>query len=179
MSSYTELSLTDFSFAHHLKMMMLNKPRVWLVMFYMPNCTACKSSKDSVFQIANQYSSKISFGRINVTHPNNNRMIKESSSTKTPIKKVPSFIVYNEGSPINFYNGNYTSEKLHRLITMALEKISEQGNNHFMATGAQAGVRQPMQSSSDRVYAPAPAGGVNLSAVPNIMTPYNRPWKQD
>lgn len=176
--SHIELSGDDFDVDRETNVLRLRKMGVWLVMFYMPSCRTCNEIKGNVAKIAQENSPAFRYARIDVSSPTNNKIISMAKPTRTPLQRVPTFMMFCEGSPINRYSNTYSDQKLTELIQRALEEIrkkSQEGS--FMAGARQMGVRQSSQNDPQNVYGNV-RGNIDLSTVPNIMTPYNRPWKQ-
>lgn len=162
-----------------------------LVMFKMDSCPGCRNAEPIFYQLASE-DRRIRYGTHNVS--NDPTVPKISANTKSPIKIVPSFLLFMHGTAVAKFNGKKDHlPSFKSFIGNALQSLSGQPPSHFappshqqMRPPAPTYDQSPFQHappgrslpSSGSNFAPsAPEEDDSVMKTPSNVTPHNVPWE--
>ncbi len=181
--------------------LVLDKPGVVLVFFKMTNCPLCKNLEPVFFGLA-RGENGISYGILNLDR--DRKVSNMSRDTSTPIKVVPTLIIYINGRPHAKPKGtNHTIQSLRSFISRVVSSQQAhppQSSTSFMPpmsqSGGGRGYYPQQQSHQNKYYMPElntskfsskkhvqpQLGGAEDEEepkleTPNQVVPHNVPWE--
>lgn len=177
------LQLTDTQFSNtDGQVMRCNIPGIVFVMFKKTNCDWCKAAMLALNRLA-KYDLRIKWAVIDVgSYKNVTAMARESS---TPIKGVPTFILYVNGRPHINYKGKRTVENIGEFVNKALASIGTTTvTSRFVGEQPQQKFYQPPEQQQQSRFPKSSRGppqqntkgGVEGVNIPTKVTPHNAPY---
>lgn len=184
MSNIQALSGTNFS-APQGKTLRINLPGIVFVMFKSENCSYCRQSLP-IIQSLSKRDKRITWAIIDVSK--NKDVVQKAASTNTPIKGVPMFILYANGSPIAKYKGDRTEPAIIDFINKLLPQLSQGGQSFAPSRAPQPHqsadtfTRPAQQKNDPNQYFPQQSAQTSKQEeqsdpfVPKGVIPHNAPY---
>ena len=178
------------NFSMNGRTMMLKARGAVVVLFKIAGCHAC-SEMEPIFTQLSKKDRRVSFAIIDAT--TDKRVFAMAKNSTTPIKGVPTTILYIDGRPIATSTGKRGLPALQGMITKGLESApaaqTVPNNQPFAPPQPPAQFRGPNTAPAPRAQfgGPqskyAPMGG-NFAddyegdrlAIPDSVVPHNAPW---
>ncbi len=99
------LEITDQNFESEV--LESNTPVV--IYFWAEWCGPCKAIAPVVDELANEYLTKVKFGKLNVD-------FNQQTAMKYGIRSIPSLLIFNEGSVVNQVIGSVPKDNIVKLL---------------------------------------------------------------
>jgi len=99
------LEITDQNFESEV--LESNTPVV--IDFWAEWCGPCKAIAPVVDELANEYLTKVKFGKVNVD-------LNQQTAMKYGIRSIPSLLIFNEGSVVNQVIGSVPKDNIVKLL---------------------------------------------------------------
>ena len=90
------------------------------VEFYSDTCPACRTLGAVLDSVADGYSDKMTFGKVNVNR-------EEALAEKFAIRSVPTFMIFCEGKGVSESVGSMGAGALKNMINEAITKVNTEG----------------------------------------------------
>jgi len=173
------LTQDNFSLQNGGKKMVCDVDGILLVMFKTDSCPHCRQFLP-IFAKMGSLDSRLTFACINIE--NNRKCIQMAKNTKTPIKAVPTIILYYNGNPYARYTGDRSGNALSAFIDKMLNKILPMEGSMSAPNQAFMQRNQPVSSTSTSFGGPTEDAPIDKDPTRPILpsgitkTPHNAPY---
>lgn len=137
MSVY-ELTAQNFNVVQgRKKILTINIPGTVLVFFKMDQCDGCRLFQPVFYQLSNE-DRRLNYAIINIS--TYRQVAQLAHGTSTPIRKVPSLILFHNSRPKARYNGSKSNVAIKSFLNKVLAQLPQQNpqNQSFMTQTPQS-----------------------------------------
>ena len=156
------------------KLMKCSIPGLVFVMFSQDGCGICQRVMPMFDGMSNR-EMRVKFAVANVSK--HRGIIGKARTTTTPIKGVPTLIMYNQGKPMAHYKGPRQIPNMMTFINSMVSKAKVPRQQNFVTPTRQ---QQISANSNGFSSAQSDLNSQRLEAkiVPDGIIPYNAPWSK-
>ena len=167
--------------------LMIYTPGIMFLMFKSDNCEICKATLP-IFDQLSKIDKRLSFGIVAIDRHRN--IIEKAKSTSTPIKGVPTFILYFNGKPLANYKGNRTIQYFTEFLNKILSDIAIQQKQQQPTQQQQTPIQFQQQNPNSQIHQQMipppritdqqqpPQQGQGELLLPKTSIPYNKPYEK-
>lgn len=174
MTTLHYLNVGDF--ATRGKTLVLNMQGLTFVMFTSNRCIHCTKFAPEFRMLPNTMRG-VNFAVCNVDG-NNNQIVQMASTTTTPFKGVPKFILYNDGMPFVEYNGQRSHQAVIQFLQEMIGKLDQKQSFTAKPMRSRQGMGMEQQQQQQQMPQQAPPRfKLNENTqVKEYETSYGRPY---